>query len=34
MQQCAPRPMTPREIVSERASILASDHLRHTQAWW
>ena len=29
MQQCDPHLMTPREIVSELASILASGYLRH-----
>ena len=32
MQQCDPRLMTPREIVSELASILASGYLRHVKA--
>ena len=31
MQQCDPRLMTPLEIVSELASILASGYLRHIQ---
>lgn len=31
MQQCDPRLMTPREIVSELASILASGYLRHVK---
>ena len=32
MQQCDPRLMAPREIVSELASILASGYLRHVKA--
>jgi len=34
MQQCDPRLMTPREIVSELASILARGYLRHIKARW
>ncbi len=32
MRQCDPRLMTPREIVSELVSILASGYLRHVKA--
>lgn len=32
MQQCDPRLMTSREIVSELASILASGYLHHVKA--